>query len=99
MKWEAFAHAARRSKFRYADGEVSPSVSGPLPASVQLLADMLTDGLLTFTLTPDQADELSRKLADAAAAARAMPVEERVYEVGKTKAQVEGRSEPKAGAR
>jgi hypothetical protein len=99
MKWEAFAHAARRSKFRYADGEVSPSVSGPLPASVQLLGDMFGDGLLTFSLTPDEAEALAGKLADAAAAARAMPVEERVYDLGKTKAQVEGRPEPKAGGR
>jgi hypothetical protein len=99
MKWEAFAHAARRSSFRYADGDMMRSSSDPLPASVQLLGDLLGDGLLTFNLTPDQADELSRKLADAAAAARAMPVEERVYDLGKTKAEVEGRPETKAGGR
>jgi hypothetical protein len=99
MKWEAFAHAARRSKFRYSDGEVTPSASGPLPPSVQLLGDLLTGGLLTFSLTPEEAEALAGKLADAAAAARAMPVEERVYDLGRTKAEVEGRPEPKAGGR
>jgi hypothetical protein len=98
MKWEAFALPPRRTSFRYSDGEVEPSVANDLTPSVHMVMGQF-GGTLTFWLTPDQADELAAKLADAAAAARAMPVEERIYEVGKTKGELEKAALEKAGAR
>jgi len=97
MKFEAWASPPYIAKFRYADGteEVSSMHrDGPAPACVTLVVDV-DGGMLTFYVPVDQAEQLSAKLADAAAAARAMPVEERVHQARRTKAEYEAEAAAK----
>jgi hypothetical protein len=82
MKFEAWAVAPRVTKFRWSDG--SEETGNALPSCVTLTIHMeggsTGGGFMTLYLHVDQADQLASKLADADAAARAMPVEERVYD-------------------
>lgn len=90
MRAEVWAVPATVRRYRYSDGSIDETIglSGPTPAYVHLGFD-LTDGQLSLTLSPDDADDFARRLTDAAAAARATPVEERTLEVGKTRAEIE----------